>query len=520
MMRTVKTGTDHTRAAIYVRMSTESQNYSTDHQRHQIGLYAQAMGMQVVREYADEGRSGLDTRKRPGLLSLLSDVQSGVADFKTIIVYDVSRWGRFQEVDEAAYHEHTCRRAGIAVVYCAEQFANDGSPLASILKSIKRTMAAEYSRELSCKVFAAQCRFIDMGFKQGGHAGYGLRRLAVMADGTPRRVLEYNEAKGAVTDRVLLVLGPADEVSMVRQIYALYLEDGLSEAAIARWLNAAKVPSEFPRPWTQAMVNSVLTNQKYIGRLIFNRRSSKLSQPRENNQRSEWIVKEHALESVLPEELFYRAQAERVRRNRRYERDELITLLQDCHRRHGFVTSKIIAADAKLPDPQLFSRMFGTLILAYDAAGLPRSPLKKSVDTKRLMLTFRQKLFALAGELARRAGASVARAESPYTWVFNGACTVGVEVSTRRNPVRGQPNWKIFPRKGIDFILLARFDPDAGAILNYYLVPAACLAGGPIHLREANLSIYSPLAFDCLPSMFAFPPGPATFAAARRQETA
>lgn len=501
-MRPTKTVPGNKRAAIYVRMSTESQNYSTDHQRHRIGLYAQAMGLEVVKEYADEGKSGLDTRKRPGLLGLLHDVQSGVADFRTIIVYDVSRWGRFQEVDEAAYHEHTCRRAGISVVYCAEQFANDGSPLASILKSIKRTMAAEYSRELSSKVFTAQCRFIDMGYKQGGHAGYGLRRLAVMADGTPRRVLEYNEAKGAVTDRVLLILGPEHEVAMVKRIYSSYLDDRLSEAAIARWLNAEKVESEFSRPWTQSMVNSVLTNLKYIGHLIFNRRSSKLSQRREHNARSEWIIKENAIERLLPFEVFERAQQERVRRNRRYEASELVALLQDCHKRNGIVTATIIAADKSLPDPQLFSRMFGSLILAYDAAGLPRSPLKGFVNTKRLMLTFRQQLFAEAEALAAFAGVNVTAFAASHTLVFDGKCTLRVEVATRRDPRRGEPNWKIVPREGADFILLARVDPDEEIILNYYLIPAACLAMGPIYLKQKNLTLYSPLAFDSLPPIF------------------
>ncbi|UUZ46658.1 recombinase family protein [Massilia sp. B-10] len=165
-------------AAMYVRMSTESQNYSTDHQRAKIRQYAIKKGLRIVREYADEGKSGLSLKGRAGLQSLIDDVQSGAAPYSVVVVYDVSRWGRFQDVDEAAYHEHTCRRAGIVVVYCEEQFQDDGSPLGSLLKAIKRTMAAEYSRELSEKVFSAQCRFIEMGFKQGGHAGYGLRRLA------------------------------------------------------------------------------------------------------------------------------------------------------------------------------------------------------------------------------------------------------------------------------------------------------------------------------------------------------
>jgi DNA invertase Pin-like site-specific DNA recombinase len=116
-------------AAIYVRMSTENQNYSTDHQRAKIHEYALGNGIEIVREYVDEGKSGLDIRRRAGLSNLIHDVQSGHAGFQLIIVYDVSRWGRFQDVDEAAYHEHTCRRAGIKVVYSGEQFSDDGTHL-------------------------------------------------------------------------------------------------------------------------------------------------------------------------------------------------------------------------------------------------------------------------------------------------------------------------------------------------------------------------------------------------------
>ena len=353
------------RAAMYVRMSTESQNFSTENQRTKIRAYAALAGLQVVREYADEGKSGLDIKGRAGLQALIRDVQSGTADFTSIIVYDVSRWGRFQDVDEAGYHEHTCRRAGISVVYCAEQFNNDGSPLASLLKSIKRTMAAEYSRELSEKVFAAQCRFIEMGFKQGGHAGYGLRRLALTSDGIPRRVLEYGEAKGAVTDRVVLILGPDHEVAIVKRIYSLYVEEQMSEAAIVRTLNGEGIGSEFEKPWTQSMINSVLTNVKYTGTLIFNRRSCKLSSRRKHNPANEWLVNEGAFDSLLSAALFEQAQEERLRRNRRYSPTELIHLLRVCHRKHGNITSKIIAADPAMPDPQLFSRAFGSLVRAY-----------------------------------------------------------------------------------------------------------------------------------------------------------
>ena len=142
------------RAAEYVRMSTEHQKYSTENQAEAMRQYAARRGIEIVRTYADEGKSGLRLDGRNALKQLIDDVQSRKTDFTTILVYDVSRWGRFQDADESAYYEYICKRAGISVQYCAEQFENDGSPVSTIVKGVKRAMAGEYSRELSVKVFS------------------------------------------------------------------------------------------------------------------------------------------------------------------------------------------------------------------------------------------------------------------------------------------------------------------------------------------------------------------------------
>src|SRR5262245_41426867 len=183
------------RAAQYVRMSTEHQQYSTENQADVIREYAAKRGMEIVRTFADSGKSGLRLDGRDALKELITVVQSGTADFSAILVYDVSRWGRFQDADESAYYEYICKRAGIQVVYCAEQFENDGSPVSTIVKGVKRAMAGEYSRELSAKVFAGQCRLIEMGFRQGGPAGYGLRRMLVDDNGIHKGVLSRGEQK-------------------------------------------------------------------------------------------------------------------------------------------------------------------------------------------------------------------------------------------------------------------------------------------------------------------------------------
>src|ERR1700724_3242897 len=213
------------RAAEYVRMSTAHQKYSTENQAEAIRQYAARRGLEIVRRYADEGKSGLRLDGRDALKQLIDDVQSGTADFKTILVYDVSRWGRFQDADESAYYEYICKRAGISVQYCAEQFENDGSPVSTIVKGVKRAMAGEYSRELSAKVFKGQCKLIEVGFRQGGVAGFGLRRMLVDQAGQRKGELRHGEQKSIQTDRVILVPGPPEEVETVRWMYRSFVKN-------------------------------------------------------------------------------------------------------------------------------------------------------------------------------------------------------------------------------------------------------------------------------------------------------
>jgi len=66
--------------------------------------------MEIVRTYSDV-ESGVNIRD--GLKHLLDDVENGTVDYRVILVYDVSRWGRFLDTDESAYYEYRCKRAGV-----------------------------------------------------------------------------------------------------------------------------------------------------------------------------------------------------------------------------------------------------------------------------------------------------------------------------------------------------------------------------------------------------------------------
>src|SRR5581483_5179901 len=161
---------------------------------------------EVIHIYSDPAKSGLLLKNRTGLRQLLVDVAGGKAPFRAILVYDISRWGRFQDTDESAHYEFLCKKAGIKVAYCAEQFDNDGSMMSSIMKNLKRVMAAEFSRELSVKVHAGQLRLAAIGFRVGGPLSYGLRRELVDENRLSKGYLPAGGQKNLKTDRVVLRL--------------------------------------------------------------------------------------------------------------------------------------------------------------------------------------------------------------------------------------------------------------------------------------------------------------------------
>lgn len=330
------------RAAEYVRMSTDHQKYSTENQSDAIKHYAEARGIEIVCTYADEGKSGLSVDGRDAFKRLIADVVEGRADFEMILVYDVSRWGRFQDTDESAYYEYICKRAGVRVQYCAEQFENDGSPIAAIIKGVKSAMAGEYSRELSVKVFAGQGRLIEKGYRQGGPAGFGLRRTLIDEHGAIKRCLERGEQKSLQTDRVILTLGPAEEVDLVREIYRAFVHQGYSESEIAADFNRRGISTDLGRPWTRGTVHQILINEKYVGDNVWNRRSFKLKKKRVRNDPGMWIRAQDAFAAVIERELFEAARTIIGVRSFRLSDEEMLQSLRALYQQKGLLSGIVI----------------------------------------------------------------------------------------------------------------------------------------------------------------------------------
>jgi DNA invertase Pin-like site-specific DNA recombinase len=356
------------RAAQYLRKSTDHQRYSTLNQSDTNHAYAACRGMEIVRTYADEGRSGLTLGGRDALQQLIDDVQSGTPGFDVILCYDVSRWGRFQDADEAAHLEYLCKRAGIAVHYCAEQFVNDGSLFSSLIKNLKRVMAAEYSRELSAKTFAGQRRLARLGYRVGGSAPYGLRRQLVDEHGTLKGMLAHGQHKSISTDRVVLTLGPPRERAVVRSIFESFVAGGNSTRAIAEALNEQGIANVTGRRWTVLCVHRVLSNENYIGTLVWNRESLKLKAKRRRNPADEWVRVEGVEPTLVSRCVFGAAQA-KLRDRPQPTQQSRLAPLRRLLRTHGHLSAALIDKAKGVPSASSYGRWFGSLSEAYRLAG-------------------------------------------------------------------------------------------------------------------------------------------------------
>jgi DNA invertase Pin-like site-specific DNA recombinase len=382
-----------TPAAQYLRMSTEHQQYSLGNQSAAIGEFAKKNGFTIVRTYSDAGKSGLLLKERIALQELLRDVMTGTADYKAILVYDVSRWGRFQDADEAAHYEFLCRQNGVAVHYCAEPFTGSRSFPNALMKALKRVMASEYSRELSAKVREGSKRVSESGFRTGGEPGYGLRRMLVSGSREPRFELKSGERKSLQSDRVVLVPGPESEVACVKDIYRMFVEEGKWPKAIAAELREKGIPyfGHKKKDWYPEAVSRILKNPKYCGCSVFGQSSFILRTSRTHYPQDRWTVTRGAWEGLVDQQTFDRVQA--IFKSQTFHKadSELLAVLRGLLNERGRLSERLVNESRDLPSVRPFTRRFGSLSEAFERVGYI-GPRLSATHTRRRLRNLRSQI--------------------------------------------------------------------------------------------------------------------------------
>lgn len=166
------------KAVAYYRHSAQDrQENSIPIQKEQVGKCAEENGVEIIHEFSDAGRSGLNAEGRPAFDEMMEEWVCKRNDFDYILCLDVSRWGRFQDIDLSAQYSAQCKKHHKQVIYTTIGKPREDDPLYPVYVQFERFRAAQYSRELSEKVLRGCTKIAEQGYWVGGKPPYGLQRL-------------------------------------------------------------------------------------------------------------------------------------------------------------------------------------------------------------------------------------------------------------------------------------------------------------------------------------------------------
>lgn len=302
------------RAVAYLRASTDKQEQSVGDQLTAISTYAKEHGYTIVGSpFADDGRSGIEAESRPAFMRMMKLIESGESDFEFILCFDVSRWGRFLNPNEAAHWEYVCNRAGIKVVYTHSPFGLENSLPNNISKDLEREMASQHSRNLSQRVIIGMTTLAKRGF-WASTAPYGYYRAEVNEDRIIQRTLKKGERMAIKNHHIILVPGDQKEQEVVRKIFDMS-KHGVGLHHIVDFLNSSKISPPRGKNWGLVTVWGILTNPAYVGTLIWGKhKNGKVSREdntwhdenlsRSRHDRDKWVVVEKAFEPIVDKSTF------------------------------------------------------------------------------------------------------------------------------------------------------------------------------------------------------------------------
>lgn len=350
-------------AAGYLRRSTDRQEQSIPEQRRAIERYAGERGLAVERWYTDDAVSGTSVAGRRAFQAMIDDAQKPSCGFRSVIVYDVKRFGRVDN-DEAGYYRHLLKTHGVEVLYATEGFV--GAETDDLLRPVKQWQARQESKDLSkVTIRGLLSRFSAPGGRGRGGGwwmggvpplGYDLAyendrgeflltlrfmpngsKEVLDATGRPVRALARGETLAiSKRDRARLVPGEPSRVETVRRIFTMYTEEGKGLTAIADTLNRAGIPtprgpawaSIYSGTWCDGTVRAILVNPLYTGDMVWNRRTDArfhmiaegraVERPSvhgarlEPNDESDWLVARDSHPALIRRDTFERARAIRM----------------------------------------------------------------------------------------------------------------------------------------------------------------------------------------------------------------
>jgi DNA invertase Pin-like site-specific DNA recombinase len=457
------------RAAAYVRMSSDRQELSIGTQLAAIHGYAEANHIEVVRVYEDAAKSGLQISNREGMKRLMREVMDEPRPFDLILVYDVSRWGRFQDIDAAAYYEYTCRLHGAKVIYVQEVFGSNDEPMTALLKTLKRAMAAEYARELGARTRAGQDRAVHLGYQMGQLPCIGLTRMAVDRVGN-RRPLARGQSKALQGERIAWEPGPPAEVQLTRRIFSMYADTNATIKGVARQLRGDGLAAQNGRPFTESMVSRLLRCEALAGNFVWGgeRYAAGPSKKRQPATRADNVI-----EPVVPADLWARVQAKlwACRRLRR-DKEQLIQVLRERLAENPELNALDLEA-LGVHSKKAYTNAFGSVSRALELAGRDSGAVRALHERRKLVgRKVGDRMTSDIAGLLQGIGIDCRVHPRSRVLVLGGTVKLRLQLLWPRT-YRGVQRWHVLKsrRPVAHLVLLAQMDDGGSAIRFVLLAP-------------------------------------------------
>lgn len=246
--RQIRSGKNNTmrkmRVAAYCRVSTEEEEQQGSFETQKL-YYTEKINStsewELAGIYADDGISGIHTKKRDGFNQMIQDCKKKKIDL--ILTKSISRFAR-NTLDSIQY-VRMLKAIGIAVIFEKENI-NTSTMNSEMILTVLSAFAQAESESISQNV----ARGKRMGFRQGKFPfPYG-------------QILGYRKGLDGKPEVI------PEEAEVIRMIFNSYLQ-GASLLTIKKKLEAGGVlTARGNKKWSSESVQRILQNEKYCGDVL------------------------------------------------------------------------------------------------------------------------------------------------------------------------------------------------------------------------------------------------------------
>ncbi len=283
------------RCYIYTRVSTAIQveGFSLDAQKVKLKKYADAMDMQIIDEFSDEGKSGKNIDGRPGFQEMLKRIKAPDNNIDFVLVYKLSRFGR--NTADVMNSLQTLQDNNVNLI-CVDDGIDNSKGAGKLIISVLSAVAEIERENILVQTMEGRKQKAREGKWNGGFAPYGYALI---------------EGELQIAD---------DEKEVIEIIYDKFVHTNLGIAGVARFLEQQgykkkKRQNNTIDGFSTTFVKAVLDNPVYKGKIAFGRRKT-VKQPGQRNQfkivkQQEYPIYNGIHTPIVSEELWQAAQDKR-----------------------------------------------------------------------------------------------------------------------------------------------------------------------------------------------------------------